>query len=86
MNDNSETNKAYQDRMTKLALRVSNVLDGINLEESAVICARLTGFALGQIPRQQRIKVAEIAMNVLKAAIRDGEDAADTGLMVEREQ
>jgi hypothetical protein len=76
MNDNTETNKAYQDRMTKLALRVSNALDDVNLEESAVICARISGFALGQIPLPHRNTIAAITMNVWQRAIVDGENAA----------
>jgi hypothetical protein len=85
MNDNSETSEAYQARMTKLSLKVSTVLDGVSLEESAVICARISGFALGQIPLPHRNQIAAIAMNVWQRAIIEGE-SVDAGLTVEREQ
>lgn len=77
MNDNSETDAAYQARMTMLARKVSDVLEGTDNTEVAIICIRIFGFALGRMPLPKRDKVIRIATEVLKRAMIEG-DASNT--------
>ena len=65
----TESNQEYQKRMDDMLAEVSDMLDGVAVEEVALVCAKIAGFCMRELPNiKQREEIMQAVLNTMGAA------------------